>query len=530
MLNKIRLVCFQFIIFTLSLYGSQVDLFAQSATTDSGVKLIKNEKFTEAKKYFNSLLNGKLKPEAYFYLGQIYFLQEKLDSAKASYLKGIEADKDFPLNYAGLVKIYAAGKNNSLADKNQEEAIDLDDKSPEVYIVLSEAYSNPKVKNYDKAIELLNSGLKINPKFAATYIALGKAYLEKNKGTEAANNFQNAIDIDGTNAEALTLKAKIYILVDNNKEAISLLNEAIKNDPSYSPAYNELAELNYTMRDYAKAAEYYNLYMETSEVNLEKKKRYASMLYLNKEYQKAIDILVKVIQAEPGNPVPVRILAYSYLKLEDSENSISYFKKLFEMPSVEYLPTDYENYADLLSQTGSDSLAIEFLSKIVELDSTRKDILGKMSVLCYKNKNWNCVISSLEKREELTGQELFDLGKAYYFVKDSLMADTTFARLIEAKPDLAIAYHWRGRINSMFDPETELGLAKPFYEQFITLSKEDTTKFKKELIEAYSYLGYYFFLQDDKEISLINWEKVAALDPENEQAKVAIEELNKLMN
>src|SRR4030067_2240338 len=517
--KKILLSIQLIFIFTISLAAQDIA---------SGVKLIKNEKFTEAKKYFSSLTKSKSSSEAYFYLGEIYFLQDKLDSAKANYFKGIEADRDFPLNYAGLVKIYVAKKNTSLTNKNEEEAIELgDDKNPQVYIVLSEAYSNQKIKNYTKAIELLNSGLKIRPINAATYIALGKTYLQQNNGTDAAKNFQTAIDLDGTNTEALTLKAKIYFLVKNYKEATLLLDEAISKDPTFSPAYNELAELNSALKDYSKAAEYYGKYIETSEITLEKRRKYASFLYLNKEYTKAINILEDVIQTEPENPVAIRMLAYSYLRLEDTEKSMSYFKKLFEMPSIEYLPTDYENYADLLNETGNDSLAIEYLYKVFELDSTRTDVLSKISVMNFTNKNWNGVITALEKKNNLTAQEHFDLGKAYYFVQDYVNADTSFGILISRVPDLAVAYFWKARVQANFDPESDSGFAEPYYEQFISLSKEDTTKFKKELLEAYSYLGYYHFLQEDWQNSLINWEKVAAIDPNNEQAKAAIEELRK---
>lgn len=502
-----------------------VNLLAQDITI--GVKLIKNEKYTEAKKYFGSLTTTKAGSEAYFYLGQIYFLQDKLDSARASYQKGIEADREFPLNYAGLVKIYAAEKNTSLSNKNEEEAIDLGEDNPDVYIALSEAYSNPKIKNYDKAIELLNRGLKINSKYTPTLIALGKVYLQKANGTDAAKNFQDAIDIDPANAEALTLKAKIYILVNNYNEGTSLLNEAISKDPTYAPAYYELAEMNSNLKDYSKASEYFGKYIEASEITLEKRRKYASILYLNKEYTQAINILEDVIQSEPENPVAIRMLAYSYLRLEDTEKSMSYFQKLFDMSSIEYLPTDYENYADLLSETGNDSVAAEYLLKVFELDSTRTDVLSKISVKCFQNKDWDCVINTLNMKSDLTSQEYFDLGKAYYFLQDYTNADTSFGTLISRVPELAVAYFWKARVQTQFDSTSEAGFARPYYEQFISLSKEDTIKFKKELLESYSYLGYYFFLQDDKQNSLLNWEKVAAIDPKNEQARAAIEELRK---
>jgi tetratricopeptide (TPR) repeat protein len=267
------------------------------------------------------------------------------------------------------------------------------------------------------------------------------------------------------------------------------------------------------------------MYIDKSESTSEKQKRYASILYLNKEYEKAIAILEKLIQTETDKSSSIRIIAYSYLRLDAVEASKYYFRDLFSLSGINYLPTDYENYADLLSKTGEDSLAIEYLNKVTDLDSSRKDIYGKMSVLYFKNKKWDGVISALELKGELTAQEYFDLGKAYYFVQDYTKADSAFKMLVIKVPDLAIAYFWQARVQTNFDPESEQGLARPHYEQFLLVSKEDTTRFKKELIEAYSYLGYYYYLTGDSS-SKDYWLKVEAIDPENEQAKAALKELN----
>jgi tetratricopeptide (TPR) repeat protein len=514
---KRLLLYFQlFIIFSSSLFAQDIS---------SGVKLIRDEKYAQAKNTFNSLLNGESKAEAYFYLGEIYFFQSKIDSAKQFYEKGIAADKELALNYAGLVRVNLFQKNSAEAEKNYNQALELGEDIPQVYIVLAEAYSSEYGgKNYDKSINLLNEALKINPQSVKAYVVLGNVYLANGNGSEAIKNFQRAIDIDGTNPEPMTRKAKVYILIGNYEQANILLSEAIKIDPSYSPAYSEIAELNATTKNYLNAAEYYSQHIEASEITLEKQKRFASILYMNKEYEKTINILKDVISKEPDNASSIRILAYSYLRLDDIENSKSYFQKLFEIPSVDYLPTDYENYADLLSKTGNDSLAIDYLYKIVELDSLRKDVYGDISILYFKNKKWNGVISALESKGELTAQEYFDLGKAYYFIQDYTKADSAFNLLSAKVPDLAIAYFWRARVQTNFDPESEQGLAKPYYEQFLSVSGEDTTKFKKELIEAYSYLGYYFYLKEDPR-SKEYWLKVEAIDPENQQAKAALKEL-----
>jgi tetratricopeptide (TPR) repeat protein len=506
----------------LSLLFFTSSLIAQDVAP--GVKLVKNEKYNEAKKYFNSLLNTPSKAEAYFYLGEIYFIWENVDSAKIMYNKGIEANNEFPLNYAGMARLNVLDGNSSDLQKNQTQAIELgDEKNSKVYTVLSEAYS--RIKQYDRALGILDEALKTKLKSADIYISIGNVYLAKINGTEAIKNFEEALNIEPGNPEALTLKAGVYSLINNYTGAVSLLNEAISNDSTYSPAYNKLAEVYASIKDYSKAAEYYIKYIEKSEVTLEKQKRYASILYLNKEYEKAISNLEKIIQAEPDNASSIRIIAYSYLRLEAVGASKYYFQKLFALSGIEYLPTDYENYSDLLSKTGDDSLALEYLLKITDLDSTRKDIYGKMSIIYFKNKNWNGVISSLNNKGDITAQEYFDLGKAYYFTQDYTNADSAFSILASRVPDLPVAYFWQARVKTNFDPESDSGLAKPYYEQFLQLSNEDTLKFKKELIEAYSYLGYYYYLKEDNANSKLYWQKVYAIDPKNNQAIEALKSL-----
>jgi tetratricopeptide (TPR) repeat protein len=502
-----------------------------------------------------------------------------------------------------MYKINIVQDNSSEAAKNYETAVDLGDKkNPDVYVTLSEAYTSQNYpKKIDKAIELLKLAVATPKKNTNAFISLGRVYLGNSNGTDAIKNFEEALNIDPKNSEALTLKARVYVLITNYNDAITLLNEAISNDNSYSPAYYELSELYATLKDYSKAAENYSKYIETSEITPEKRKRFASILYLNKEYNKTINILKDLITTEKDITGSIRILAYSYYKLDDVENSMTYFQKLLAVDSVDFLSTDYENYADLLSKTGNDSLSIEYMYKVVDLDSTRKDMLSKISILHFKNKNWTGVINALERKNQITAQEYFDLGKAYYFTsenflsqltqdlattlnltpenksqlrnfiiqyqkdlneksnKDSVVsnfthqiesllaasqksswnsvkerwltsvnnsnvyldyleADSALSILSVKAPELAIAYFWRARVNTNFDPESNLGLAKPYYEQFITLASKDVEKYKKELIEAYSYFGYYYYLQEDNPKSKSYWEQVLVLDPENKQA------------
>ncbi|GEM_PF-1228440 len=590
-------------------------LFAQDIKT--GIKLYKNERYNAAKKHFLSQIESTKKPkqkaELYFYLGQTYCYSENMDSARFSFLQGLKNDADCALNYAGLAKIDLLTDNKLDFETNMKKALEISDEENQmVLMVLAEAYSNPKIKNFEKALELVDKALSIKSKdYSDVYLSKAKVYLGLNNGTEVIKNCENVLDIHPENPEALTLKAKIYLLINLKKEAIVLLEEALKGDSTYSPAYNELAEVYARLKDYTQAYQYYQKYINASEVTIEKQKRLASFLFIDKQYSKCIEILENILPKDDNPESSIRILAYSYMRLDENEKSISFFKQLFGLNLDSYLPTDYENYSDLLSKSGDEMQALEYLKKVVETDSSRKDVFGKMSVLYFKNKDWEGVVYSLKNKGKLTAQEYFDLSKANIFIGDkninsayqglpqklnfndeqtsqlriallyyqaelkdamndstklatalskldnsvsSIMdkkqrpnwealksdwlnrvkaivgteyakAESALTSLIEKVPTLAIAYIWQGRVKSNFDPDSEAGLSKPFYEKFIELSNNDTTKFKKELVEAYSYLGYYYYIKENNALALQNWEKVLELDPENVQATAVIKQL-----
>lgn len=409
-------------IIILTIIFCRVSIIPQDLS--DGIKLIKVEKYNQAKKYFSSYINTSQNSFACFYLGQIYFDDGDFDSAKISFLKGINLNQESAINYAGLFKVNVVQNNLNEAEKNKAKALELnDDKSALVYLVLSQAYSNPVVKQYKSAVEFLNSAVKTDPQYVDAYIELGDAYLNQGDGSNAIKNFDKALELQKGNPEALMCKAGVYSLINDTGDAIKFLNQAISSDSTYAPVYKNLAEVYANLKDYATASKNYAKYINNSEATPENLKRYASMLYINKEYEKAIKILEDNYNSEKDAISTDRILAYSYQRIDNQQKSKYYFEKLFALSNADYLPTDFEYYADLLSKIGQDSLAISYLSKIVSADSSRKDIWGKISILSFKTRDWDGVINALESKKTLTTQEYFDLGKAYMFRGDGNISD-----------------------------------------------------------------------------------------------------------
>jgi len=479
---------------------------AYAQSVDDGKKLLKNESFTKAAQVFKSLAIQNNNSEAWYYLGETYFEKGDNDSAKIAYQNGIKSKPDFGLNYAGLAKVFYNTNNIQEGDKNIAEAINIaDEKNVKILQAAADAYIKGGKDISMKAKDLLDQAMvvtkKNKKKDKMNYILLGDMYNVENNGSAAVENYKKAIDIDSS-AEAFVSIGKIFEVIRNYGEAELSYQQAMKVEPDYSVAYKGMAALMYNLHKYDKAIENWKKYIELSENTPENQKRLINYVYLSKDYKAAAELINTSLREDSNNLYLLHMLAYSYSELNDDKDGISAFSKYFSVAKdSDILVSDYEYYAKLLTKAGQDSLAIIQLQKASNMDTSKVELHGNMAVLYFKAKKWDKVIEEykikLKKTGSLTAQEYFDIGRAYYFNKDYVDADTSFAMLVLAKPDLTVGYQWRARVNASMDPTSEKGIAKPFYEKLLTLIESDTTKYKNEIVEAYSYLGYYYYLQND---------------------------------
>lgn len=121
--------------------------------------------------------------------------------------------------------------------------------------------------------------------------------------------------------------------------------------------------------------------------------------------------------------------------------------------------------------------------------------------------------------------DYYGLGRAYYYNSQFEKADTTFQKLIEMQPARTIGYVWMSKVKANQDPNSEQGLAKPFFEKVVEIGSVEPEKNKKDLIDAYKYLGYYHYLKIEIPISISFWKKVLELDPNDAQALGVLKEL-----
>ncbi len=488
----------------------------------------------------------------YFYWGisdqdDAIDLADKLSSAEKLFRKGMEVAPTNPLNAAGLANLAAFRKDatESAAKLAKAEEI-MNTKSNKVdkltkqqaYLKMAEACLMENNVQLEKAIVYLNTSIPLNDKNPECYILLGDYYRLRDgiNQSNAIAQYNKALEVDSKSVRAILRKGMLYKRVANWDEGLNYYNEAIALDPSFAPAYREKAELLKDAGRYPQAIEAYARYKELNN-NCRVNQRYAMFVYLAKDYKAALMELEKALTCNTNNEYMYRVLGYTCFETGDYAKGLEYINKYFDLAKesgrAKISGSDYGQKGKLLSKSGQDSLAVEFLKQAVSEDPTYIDGYNDIATILMKQKKYgeaaNYYQLKTERAETPAPLDFYYLGQSRYYNKEYQLADTAFALAASKYPD---ANFWRGRCNNRMEVNPDqpvAGLAKPHHEKFIRLVGGDARSIeanKKNLIEAYNYLGVYYSINKNYECSKAAFNKTLELDATNKIATTLITDVN----
>ncbi len=524
----------------------------KAQTLKETMRMADNERFESAKIAFKNLVasepnNGNI----YYYFGETFFHQSigirdsilamhLKDSANALYKKGSEVDPLNPLNFVGLGKILWYSNNQNQSDLLFKQALDMTkNKNATVMLKIAEAYINAGFKNLKGANELLAKALKLEPKNPEVHILTGDALLEADPmdGSGPVKKYKDAAQLDTNSAKPILRIGKLYYRAKNPTEALKWYKEAILIDSTFAPAYIEMGEL-YIMASFnKKALESYKKYLSLNN-DREARDRFSQVLWLNKLFEDAVNEISQIQKADSSSYTLYRLLGYSYAEVGDKfapdgyKKGLYAIRKFFDMThsksNFKYLSSDFSMYGKLLSKTGQDSLALLELKRALDMDSTKKSLNSEIGLAYYKIKKYNDAIYYYAKKiaaGEPSVNDYIYYGSCFYYTKRFALADSAFKKVTLASPELPLAHKFRAKCNVQIDTSSKLGLAKPHYQklaELLLLKPENLEKpaIKKDLIEAYEYLGAFYFREiKDYAKSKDYFTKIMALDTANKKAK-----------
>jgi len=324
-----------------------------------------------------------------------------------------------------------------------------------------------------------------------TKIATGDAYAKQGDGGRAISNYEVAATLDPQNPLPHFKIGNIYLQSKNADAAMEEFKNAVAVDPKFAPAYKEIAELYYLQKNGAEAVKAQEKFIEFSGSRDEGLVRLAYYHFMTHDFAKTNQVFDETYRKGLLKDGDLRYYGLSLVEAGDYEVARKILEEYFG--KAEGVASDYAAYGRALIQLRQDSLAAIALDRSLVLDNGQTPV------------------------KKMLWETLYNLGKSYYSSKQFALADTTFERLINLHPGIVTGYLWAGRSEAQLDPETTQGLAKDSYEKVIEISKSNN-----DLKEAYSYLGYYYYVQKDIALSRTNWQKVLSIDPQDERAKEAL--------
>jgi tetratricopeptide (TPR) repeat protein len=504
-------------------------------------------------------------------INQIGLLKLKLKSDPQTVEKELAAiSKKSKKNVDVQVAIARAFLDNGLtaqAKKQFEAARKAGSKNPSIYILEGDIVMTEggDAKKLGDAAAKYEQAIYFGPDYPLGYMKTALVYERINPG-DAINRLKTVIEKESDYLPAYGLIGKIYTTTGFYPQAIA--------------AFKKLGESNMTLEDierYARA----EFFIEPESKDpkdkdyTEAKKIVESGLKLNPNHfvlnRYLLYIDSKTEQIEEGLAVAEKFFKFRADSGYIGEDFAAYGKLLAEAKrfdeayiafdkAIKLNPSEFSVYEDASSAANDEKNHIKAAlyiqqkinEKIKESDDSEYkgdlvdvtmlgnsyyaagSIFLKNPSLAEKAISDPAIVETVKtKVPSVTADSLSDLNyfaKAYgnYYLA---RADSVFDVQISLAPESYTGYRYKALIKNASNPDIKEGAAKLSYEKVIEIltqpDYELTRNTTRVLIEAYSYLGYHYYMIDDKENTIKYCSKVLELDPENVNAIAIIEDVNK---
>lgn len=374
----------------------------------------------------------------------------------------------------------------------------------------------------------------------------GDIALAKNDREQADYHYRRAIYFDPRDTTGYWHYADMHKKREPQL-AVTLL-EQLRSYRNTCRVGRKIAEVWYAANKVKEAAAAYDA-IALDSLNRDELVSYAISAYLLQDYQKSVAIARRGLDVSPRDLVFNRLVMYNYTDMkrypEALDASVQLFQhsqrrqgtdSLAERERHDFSYLDYIYYGYVLQGNGRYEEGIRQFRRALELNGDRSDVLLALSK-AYENighypeavAHYKLYMSRLPE-EERTAYVVYELGQLYYAQgtntaqtkeltpekREALRnADQAFADVARLRPDSYLGVYWRARTNVALDPDTERGLAKPYYQQVIEMT---VATGGSQLIEAYKYMAYYYYVKRDQQNTLKYADKILDIDPTDSYA------------
>ena len=347
---------------------------------------------------------------------------------------------------------------------------------------------------YEKARIVYQKAIKVEPKNAAAYLALGgclvrlnrtqegfnaliravelnsqlwEGYLELAKMTNrpgsyeiARSNAEKVIQINPENKEGYLILASSLLRQDRNDEAISVIDKLLEFEDLNTRNYYEIGELYSLIPDLEAMETCMKKALELNPDNLDAHAGLAYTLIKRKQWDQATLHLDKILTENPENLKALVGRAEIMAEKTEIQAAINEYDKILQLHPAN--PNIAVRLAGLLIQTNVTEKGIDLLRKVVEAYPQH---LGANLVLLetyYKHERYRLAIEHATRLLDIPDADYYHvrrlLGRSYISTKQFGLAINTLRDVVEKFPEdfdanvsLAYAYHYNGETDQAIE-------------------------------------------------------------------------------
>lgn len=294
---------------------------------------------------------------------RLYALGNQNERAGRFYLRYNQLVPDDPEGWYGQAEAFASLGSNKLALEAAEKAYSLNSEDPRVRLALARAtyltndleraerlYSSVSdttmykaadwiklgqivmgQKGFDRAEELLNRAIGMEPNNPEAYAAKGKLFLSRAKPDSAVVYYEKALSINPASLVAKINLGVALLQLRRPSDAIKVLREAVELNPNAVATHIYLGQALVMADDLSGALEEYQKALKL-DPNSAPALRGAAFIHLKrKDYGTAETVLLKATALDPKNPDGWAALGNAQSGLNKIDAGIQSFEKALEL-------------------------------------------------------------------------------------------------------------------------------------------------------------------------------------------------------
>jgi serine/threonine protein kinase/tetratricopeptide (TPR) repeat protein len=222
----------------------------------------------------------------------------------------------------------------ALAKKGEEKAVaDITTHSPEALKLYLEGYDFFRKIYMKEAAEKFEQAIKIDSTFASAYLKLAFCYLSLEDELRAGNYVEKAAKFSHkvSKKEKFLIDAYHHLFKGRFRETKRLLEEMVRLYPDEKLAHENLALINYQMKNYEEAIAAYNQVIQLDSLNKDAYNILAYVYDAAGHYDEAIKSINRYIELAPGEANPYDSRADIYARHAEVDKAIESYKKALEI-------------------------------------------------------------------------------------------------------------------------------------------------------------------------------------------------------